>query len=428
MLLFDLRDPGTKIDNKEVQDLLQSIFPGTWDVGEIRCRSHLLFQVDQLPRGPWPVTVGGLPFTIVSDMMSADGQGRALILPRQIHGNANIKLYIEGCPDHSKALISDADLRRLAVEVNACFEKNVPDIRMLELMFTCERTIYIVLEDHVAINVHRNKLPSWIANRFVGYINNRELHRPPWADTPAKGVIQPRPQPNKGVIDNTAYDVLRPGVQINSKYLRDHDSHPSVCSTTAGILVETDAGDTFMTAASHGIGDRETTVWQGTRANRTIGNTVAEIPLTNISLMKLKEDVVFVDETFETKAGPSPKFTRLRTSEDDMPGVCCYLNSPYTGHMVGAVVSKSVRLFKSDPQSNLRYVVYDWMHTGQEEGNDSKVQPPDGTCGSAIWDDGGVILGFYQHHISEGSWAGLSASVSASAVVDAGYRLAKRGE
>jgi hypothetical protein len=34
---------------------------------------------------------------------------------------------------------------------------------MLELTFTCERTIYIVLEDHVAINVYRNKLPSWDA-------------------------------------------------------------------------------------------------------------------------------------------------------------------------------------------------------------------------------------------------------------------------
>jgi len=420
LLPFDLRDPGTKINNKEVQDLLRSIFPATWDVTEVRYRSHLLFQVDQLPRGPWPVTVGGLPFTILSD----DGQGRALMFPRQIHGNPNMKIYSEGYPDDSKALISDANLRRLAAEVNACFEKNVPDIRMLELMFTCERTIYIVLEDHVAINVHRNKLPSWIANRPVGYINNRELHRPSWVDMPAKRVIQP--QPNKGVIDNTAYDVLRPGVQINSKYLRDH-AHPSVWSTTAGVLVENDAGDAFMTVASHGIGEGET-VWQGKRADRIIGKAVVEISFTDISLLKLKEDVAFVNETFETEAGLSPKFIRLRTSEDDMPSGCCYLNSPYTGNMVGVVVHKSVRLFRSDPhptQSNLGYVVYDWMYTGQDEGNDSKVQPPDGTSGSAIWDDDGVILGFYHFYVSEGAWAGFSASASASAVVDAGYRLAK---
>ncbi|KAH6630931.1 hypothetical protein B0J18DRAFT_422641 [Chaetomium sp. MPI-SDFR-AT-0129] len=422
-LPFDVRDPGTRISNKEVQDLLRSIFSTTWDVGEVRYRSHLLFQVEQLPCGPWPVTVGGLPFTIASN----DGQGRALMLPRQIHGHANIKICQEGHPDNSKPLISDAHLRRLAAEVNTWFEENVPGIRMLELMFTCERTIYIVLEDHVAINVHKNKFPGWIANRFVGYINNRELHRPEWVDMPAKRVNQP--QPNQGVIDNTAYDVLRPGVQINSKSLRDQ-ADSSVLSTTAGVLVENDAGEAFMTAASHGIGE-DGTVWQGGRADRIIGKAAVEIPFTDISLLKPKKDVAFVYKTFETEAaGPIPKFIRLRTSEDDMPCGPCYLNSPYTGNMVGALVRKSVRLFKPGPpprstQRDVRYVVYDWMHTGQVEGNDGKVQPPEGTCGSAVWNDDGVILGFYQHYVSEGPWAGFSALVSASAVVDAGYRLAR---
>ncbi|KAK4141293.1 uncharacterized protein C8A04DRAFT_31156 [Dichotomopilus funicola] len=277
----------------------------------------------------------------------------------------------------------------------------MPDIRMLELMFTCERTIFIVLEDH--------------------------LHRPAWVDMPDKRVIQP--QPNQGIIDNTTYDVLRPGVQINSKSLRDQ-ADSSVLSTTAGVLVENDAGEAFMTAASHGIGE-DGTVWKGGRADRIIGKAAVEIPFTDISLLKPKKDVAFVYKTFETEAaGPSPKFICLRTSEDDMPCGPCYLNSTYTGNMVGALVHKSVRLFKPDTpttctQRDLRYVVYDWMHTGQVEGNDSKVQPSDGTCGSAVWNGDGVILGFYQHYVSEGPWAGFAASVSASAVVDAGYRLAR---
>lgn len=70
-------------------------------------------------------------------------------------------------------------------------------------------------------------------------------------------------------------------------------------------------------------------------------------------------------------------------------------------------------------------MVYNWMYTGQVEGAGNGIaQPPDGTCGSPIWDDDGIVIGFFRYHIIEGQWAGFCASVSASEVVDAGYRLA----
>lgn len=53
-----------------------------------------------------------------------------------------------------------------------------------------------------------------------------------------------------------------------------------------------------------------------------------------------------------------------------------------------------------------------------------KVRPPDGTCGSAIWDHDGTILGFYHYYIADGPYAGFACFVSASEVVDAGYHLA----
>ncbi len=52
-----------------------------------------------------------------------------------------------------------------------------------------------------------------------------------------------------------------------------------------------------------------------------------------------------------------------------------------------------------------------------------KAQPADGTCGSAIWDDEGVILGFYHYHINSEEFAGFSVSVSAAEVVNVEYRL-----
>lgn len=62
---------------------------------------------------------------------------------------------------------------------------------------------------------------------------------------------------------------------------------------------------------------------------------------------------------------------------------------------------------------------------GRTEGNDDRVRPPNGTCGSAVWDDNGVVRGFYHYYIDEGAWKGFSASVSASEVVEAGYTLVK---
>ncbi|KAK3361526.1 hypothetical protein B0T24DRAFT_641779 [Lasiosphaeria ovina] len=420
LLPYNLRDPKVNIHSKEMQTLLCGIFPGTFNVAQ--GRFHLIFQVNTLPSPPWPLTVGGMPFTLVAENGPS---GRALIFPRLMYGNRAISICSE---DHytNAVVFSDALLRRLAADVNAYFLKDAPPgVRLLELMYTCECTFYIVLDDHVDIPATRVKLPGRIANWVVGYIHNHDLGRPSWADIPAKREVQPLPL--AGVIDNTAYDILRPGVLIRSKMLRDH-AHPGVFSTTSGVLVQNAKGDRFMTAASHGIGEGET-VWQADRPDRAIGEAVVEISFTDVSLLKLKDDVEFVNETFETDAGVVPEFVRLKTSTEQLPLISdYYLNSPYTGNLYATLVARSARLFETSPyltERQLEYIVYDWCYSGQEEGNEGKFQPPDGTCGSVIWNDEGVITGFYHYCIQDGAWAGFSASVSASAVVDAGYSLAK---
>ncbi|KAK0727804.1 hypothetical protein B0T26DRAFT_766477 [Lasiosphaeria miniovina] len=383
--------------------------------------SHLIFQLSRWPSPPWPLTVGGLPITlVVEDVLTAEG--RAFIFPRQIFGNGTISICSEAHYTNA-ATFSDVLLCRLGSDVNAYFLKHAPPgVRMLELIHTCERAFYVVLDDHVKIPA--KWMPGKIANRFVGYIHNQELRRPSWADLPAKREIQP--QPMTGVINDTTYDVLRPGVLIRSKMLQDH-AHPAVFSTTSGVLVQNVVGDTFITSASHRIGEGEM-VWHANRPDRIIGEAVVEISGTDVSLLKLKDDVVFINQTFETDAGAVPEFTRLKTSTEELPlGSLCYLNSLYTGNME-AVLLASIRYFKTSPylaESQLAYNIYNWSYTGQEEGNEGKLRPPDGTCGSVIWNDEGVITGFYHYHIEDGPWAGFALSASASAVVDAGYSLAK---
>ncbi|KAJ5885475.1 hypothetical protein N7495_009985 [Penicillium taxi] len=87
-----------------------------------------------------------------------------------------------------------------------------------------------------------------------------------------------------------------------------------------------------------------------------------------------------------------------------------HLNSPFTGNMDVVVVGKSIRY--EGPRT--RFIVFDWSYSGQVEDNIMAQTPADGVRGTAIWDDNGVVSGFYHFYTKEGRWAGFSASISAS--------------
>ncbi|KAI1304708.1 hypothetical protein F5Y03DRAFT_406721 [Xylaria venustula] len=417
LLPFDLRDLSITIYQDEVRELLYHIFPETTNVSEARWRSHLIFQVDTLPKSPSPLTIGGVPFTILSQ----DDNGRALIFPRQILGNFRISICQQG---HKFDEFSDRTLRDLGTGVHAWFKQNLPETRIVEVMLTSERTVYVVLEDHADILSVRTALPGRIAGFPVGYLTNCELRRPLWANYPARRQFER--QPISDAMDDTEYEILRPGVFISSQMV-DEYGQPVVSSITSGILVQNNSGSHFMTAASHGIGG-DGCIWQGVDTGKLIGETAFELSFTDISLVNLRNNTAFVNETSEMISGQSPKFSRLAASEDKVIfNNHCFLNSPYTGNMEGSIVSKSVKLETSmhTAEDELRCVIYNWCYMGQIEGNQNHVRPPDSTCGSAVWDDDGIITGFHHYYIQEGPWSGFSVSVSASELVEAGYTLAK---
>ncbi|KAI0881966.1 uncharacterized protein GGS22DRAFT_52995 [Annulohypoxylon maeteangense] len=419
LLPFNLRDLKIDIFGGEACSLLYDIFPGTTNVTEARYRSHLLFQVKKLPSGPWPLTVGNVPITILAE----GSQGRAFMFPQQNLGNLSISI----CEEYPIDKFSDRLLRELAASVESEFRNKMPKIQIIEIMFTCERTFYIVLHDNIIMSFIRANLPGRIANCPVGYIYDRDLHRPSW--TVPLPVRHIQSEPREGIFDNTIYDALRPGVMICSQMLAE-DGRLTVFSTTSGVLVGNTVDSRYMVGASHGIGEGAH-VWQVTQKDRIIGHVVMDIPFTDISLLGLCDDIVYENETFEDSSGAAPTFVRLATSEDIFNWPLCHLNSPYIGKMEGSEVMKSVKLeaTSTDPAENeSRYIVYNWNYMGQEEGNEYKVRPPSGTSGSTIWNDDGIILGFYHYYIGEGQWMGFSRSVSASEVVEAGYNLVKLPE
>ncbi|KAI1094745.1 hypothetical protein F5B19DRAFT_23492 [Rostrohypoxylon terebratum] len=411
LLPCDLRDLNIDIYRGEVCSLLYNIFPGTTNVTEARYRSHLLFQVKELPSSPWPLTVGNAPITILSET----SQGRALMFPRQNLGNMSISI----CRQNAIDKISDRILRELAASVQTDFQRRLPAIHIVEIMFTYERTFYVVLHDNINIAETRVSLPGRIANYPVGYIHDHDLRQPESAiESQSRG----------GIFDNTAYDVLRPGVLLCSEILAEHEQ--SVVSTTSGILVKNPAGHCFMTIPSNGT-RVNTQIWQATRRDKIVGKVAVEIPFTNISLVELGDDIKFENETFENGGGAVLKFTRLATSEDNTDWPLCYLNSSYTGNMEGSVVMKSVKfeaVSRPPVETRSRLVVYNWSYMGQVEGNKDKDKDkacfPKGTSGSVAWNDDGVVLSFYHHYIEEGKWSGFASLVSASEVIEAGYDLA----
>ncbi|KAJ5902225.1 hypothetical protein N7495_002753 [Penicillium taxi] len=411
-LPVDLQDLQIDLDRSDVKALLHSIFPATLNVAEARNRSNMIFQFEKLPSPPWPLTIGGIPVTL----LGGDTFGRTFLFPKETLGNLKVAI----CSAHEIGTqISDCQLRILAQEVQCYFQNHLPGVELVEILFSNAYSFYVVLDDGIKIPDILIKLPGKITNRPVYYLNDQDLHRPMWADLPAKRHMML--QPALGIPDDTPYDIIRPGIMICSKLFKEH-AHPAFFSTTSGVFVQNAAGETFMTGASHGIGESNN-VFQPKNPDIAVGYAAINIPHTDIILVRLKKGLLFDLETFEEEGGTTPKFTRLANSSDNKNLLFTNLNSPFTGRMDGVVIGKSVKI----KGSGTAYIVYDWSYSGQVEDNSTVQAPADGVCGSAIWDDNGIVLGFYHYYIKEGRWAGFSASVSASELTEVGYTLAQPG-
>jgi len=222
------------------------------------------------------------------------------------------------------------------------------------------------------------------------------------------------------VFDDTFYKLSRPGVMIGTEAPTTHRP-PDKCFTTSGVLVKDRAGNFFITVASHDVGHYITHPRNG---NRIVGTLIATIRGPEIGLVRL-HNVLYTNTTFESPEGIVPKFTRLGSSSDRLTFEPVCLNSPFTGHLEGNVVMHSVKItVPPGSTSSPRYVLYQWQWMGQ-----GPWIPPqstgchEGVNGSAIWNDGGVVVGLYQYVITQGFFAGLSVAVHASHLADAGFTL-----
>jgi hypothetical protein len=238
-LPFDLSDHAVKIEG-QVLGALRAVFPATTNIVVSASRAYIHFTVDKFPPTPWPLTVAGLPITI------GDGsRGKGPLFPRSALGNPKIRICKD--LDASTMPFSTRSFRNLADAVTRELFAQVPDLAVVEILVDAERTFHVILRDDVDIRSISPQLPGWIARSWTTYLHDKDMCRPKRRQA-FRGV---HPDPARGIMDNTPYDVLRPGIAVFSPI--SINSHETL-TTTTGVMVQNSAGDRFMTAASHGIG------------------------------------------------------------------------------------------------------------------------------------------------------------------------------
>ncbi|KAI6783318.1 uncharacterized protein J7T54_004345 [Emericellopsis cladophorae] len=234
----DLSHPDANVQ-KHVPILLK-IFPETTEVSN--CFIHLHFSVKKLPPRPWPLTIGGKPFTVTDEQ----GKGKLFIFP--LSGKGNTAFHLRPDIDRSFGSMESGNFTEFAETIHNEMVDRFPDLNVVEyIVDTSNGALRIVLADDVNPAQFNGRLPGRIANRWGFYMFERDLRRVELAHREIS------PDADRGIVDTTCYDTLRPGVLVHSKASSDRDNTATLSSST-GVMVRDRNGTELMTGASHRIG------------------------------------------------------------------------------------------------------------------------------------------------------------------------------
>ncbi|KAM0561937.1 hypothetical protein ACHAPJ_003109, partial [Fusarium lateritium] len=443
-LPFEIKD-GNGFHSK-----LWDLFPNTISINEGPGDPFWLhFTVRKLPRRPWPLTINGVPFTIAGSYKPAPklscashrelygGEvGRGQLIPHHGFCLATFGEQIAGyriCQsfDGTQDAFSDRDLRLIASKAAEEIPKHNPHVDLIELVFTLEKRCIAVLSIGSAFRMPELRLPWYIANcpvRYTAY-EKENFHLPEWASWDSNPIEEYNRSPRPLITRLSPRSMLHgnhgpPGSPVH------------MLRTAPGVLIKDKSKHCFMTVARHAVG-RHNEIRPGSRdGEHVLGKVVHEIPCTDTALVKLEGDVVFANDILDEKQSPKlKKLARLfgEDPEDKLEwNTVVRFASPSALNVDGVIAAKSVKLHKSPryPKEPIQCVVYHWAWTGQTEDWGSRssfrstpVKPGEATSGTALVDENGVVVGLSRHAVG-GGWAGFSVMLSASELVEAGYKLA----
>ncbi|OJJ48730.1 hypothetical protein ASPZODRAFT_93739 [Penicilliopsis zonata CBS 506.65] len=398
ILPFHLRHNNTAF-NAENSRILSHLFP---DTREVSFDGYfLIFWLDRLPPKPWPITIAGVQPYLTLD---PNDEGPTPPIKRPSRSIFRVSPELDG---------SEANADRV-FEVARDFFLDA-EIHITEIQYW-GGFLVIVLEEK---DTNLKKVPSSVAKCRCFYVYEQEMDRQLPARSAAKRVCDS----GFGIIDNTKYDVLRPGVILSSVSSENEVSTETEHLTSSGVLVENEMGHKYLTVASHGVAYGEN-IFHPSSPGTEIGKLILEGPHTDIALAKLHDTTTFLNETFESATdGTDPvSLSGLVPAHEVQIGSTIYMNNPFTGYSEGTCGARSwTRVPSDDPHvPNLHWVKTQWSYLGQG----FQEQLEDGVCGSAIWSESGKVLAFFRYAPASGPYKDWCMSIAAGNLIDRGYKLA----
>ncbi|CAG7949342.1 unnamed protein product [Penicillium nalgiovense] len=382
ILPFNLREKRTFYSNSAQ---LMHLFPRT---------KRLLFDgyflvFLPLPPKPWPRTIAGVQPYFTTD---PNDDGPMPSMKRM----SKSRLFVD----------AEADVTHLP-------PSQVDEAFKLVFNFFTKTEISITQRTRTFTTVPRS-----IGSCNCFYLFDKEVRRPTRDQLPARRLIEP----TGDVVDNSKYDILRPGVMLSSGTLST--TGPEYLTTSGALVEDSNSGERYMTVDSHGFpyGDR---VFHPCASDKEIGQVIMEITHTDVAIVKLHDDVPFVNETFESPLeGKRPTKLQNFIAVDNLcPGDSVYMNSPFVGYSEGVCGPWTRDRIPSDDPSQpvLTWVRTRWCYMGQ--GSTETLR--DGVCGSAIWDKDGNVIGFFRSAPVSGHFLDWSLCVGADHLIDRGFQVAK---
>ncbi|PYI26357.1 hypothetical protein BP00DRAFT_440065 [Aspergillus indologenus CBS 114.80] len=398
VLPFNLRLNRKALD-KKAWEHLWNLFPDTKAVSFDGY--FLVFTLGSLPEKPWPITIAGVQPHFTTD---PDDDGP---IPPIKRASKSVR----------RVLVEENFVNLPPAKMDAAFELVIKHFLVRNISVTevqyWDTFFIVVLEDE---DVSMVDVPSAIGRCACYYLYEKEMGRPHLAEFPAQQIYDP----TEDIVDNSEYEVLRPGVMLSSD---KHSVNGMELRTTSGVLVEDELGGRYLTVASHGFPNNGR-AFHPTAEGTDIGQLIMEVPYTDVALVKLNGDVQFVNETFETTSlGVLP--TRLEEfipANESQIGTHVFMNNPFTGHSEGTCGPHSrLRIPIDDPHEvPLEWIKARWTYMGQGFTD----RPKEGSCGSAVWNADGQVLGFFRYASMSQQFKDWSFVVASDNLIEKGFKIA----
>ena len=401
ILPFDLHQDPSHFHEKSNYDLLFGLFPGAQIV---QFDDYTLtFRFLELPAQPWPKTVAGVP-----SYLTADPNDRGPSVPLSHWSRSQVSLG------------KDLDLRKTDAAVGHIFVL-VRDffsgiqIAINEIQFWGNFVIIVLgLESDDVLNA----VPRSVAQCPCFYLFESEVR-----SDRGSPVFGTKPSFPSHLVDDTRYQSLRPGVMLSAGRPRGQDAE---ILSSSGILVRSKHGREYMTAAAHAFpdGDFGSTVYHPRFSDMPLGKIETTEKNTDIALIRLANNVQFVNEPFKNTVNPDPpvKFKDFARAASTRLGDSCRMDTPSSGYVEG---TKRVHAIRKLPQTGAykpknMWIPADWLYMGQ---GSSMALSTEG-AGSVVWNTKNQVTGFFRYAPQSGIFKDYVQVIAADNLIDDGYTIA----